>query len=79
MRVSLQSGDFNIQKEEPIMFDRETALAVLKDISSNMHPDHNLFGQPVLSIHRDAFERIRAKYLDNKDEVVREQSSSTHN
>ncbi len=49
-------------------FDRWTALELLKDLSRNMYPDHDLFGQETLVIARGTFERIRAKYLDHKED-----------
>ena len=48
------------QSEE---FDRDTALAVLKAISKNMHASHDLFGNPTLVINRYRFEAVRKKYL----------------
>ena len=45
-------------------FDRDTALAVLKDFSKNMYPSNDIFGKKTLVIDRDKFEAIRKKYLD---------------
>lgn len=53
--------------EDKPSVDRSTALVVLKDLSSNMRPDHDLFGNETLTIHRYMFENIRKKYLDGKD------------
>lgn len=50
-----------------VKYDRDTALAVLKDLSGNMHPRINMMGQPTLEISRNAFEEVRHKYLDMKD------------
>lgn len=49
------------------VFDRQTALRVLKDLSFNMHSSKNLYGQDTLVIGKDKFEEIRAKYLDKKE------------
>lgn len=46
------------------LFDRKTALEVLKDLSKDMYPSHDLFGKPTLVINRDKFENVRKKYLD---------------
>lgn len=48
-------------------FDRQTALDVLKDLSAQMYPSYDLFGNKTLVIDRDKFEKIRAKYLDKKE------------
>lgn len=50
------------------MIDRDTALAILKDLSSYMQPSYDLFGRKTLVIDRDKFELIRKKYLDRKVE-----------
>ena len=47
-------------------FDRDTALAVLKEFSRDMYPSYDLFGNPTLVINRDKFEEIRKKYLDKE-------------
>ena len=47
------------------MYDRDTALAILNDLSKNMRPDCDLFGNKTLVIHRYMFENIRKKYLDD--------------
>ena len=44
--------------------DRQTALRVLKDLSSKMYPNYDLFGRKTLVIKREDFEAIRKKYLD---------------
>lgn len=49
--------------------DRNTALSVLQDLSNRMHPHCDLFGKHTLVISSDDFETIRAKYLDNKNEI----------
>lgn len=48
-------------------YDRKTALEVLKDISYRMRQSTNIFGGEELSISKEDFEWIRAKYLDNKN------------
>ena len=48
------------------MIDRDTALAILKDLSAYMQPSYDLFGRKILVIDRDRFELIRKKYLDNQ-------------
>lgn len=53
--------------DESSDFSRTVALTVLKDISRDMHPSVNLFGDKTLVINRDKFEAIRAKYLDRKE------------
>ena len=55
-----------IPPQSTVKLDRRTALNVLQDISSKMYPDINLFGRKTLVISREDFEKIRAKYLDNK-------------
>ena len=45
------------------VFDRDTALSVLKDLSKHMYVDHDLFGHKTLCIRTDKFEDIRKKYL----------------
>lgn len=45
-------------------FDRDTALAVLKDFSRDMYPSCDIFGRKTLVINRDEFEAIRKKFLD---------------
>ena len=47
--------------------DRLTALRVLQDLSSCMYPSLDLYGNKTLVINRDKFEKIRAKYLDQKE------------
>ena len=54
-------------KLDKISFDRATALEVLKDISREMYPSNDLFGTKTLVINRKAFEKIRKKYLDSKE------------
>ena len=46
--------------------DRLTALRVLQDLSSCMYPSYDLYGNKTLVINRDGFEKIRAKYLDQR-------------
>ena len=53
-----------------VKFDRETALMVLKDLSTRMYPSLDLFGNKTLVISRDKFELVRRKYLDRKEEKV---------
>lgn len=48
-------------------FDRQTALRVLNDLSSCMYPSFCLFGRKTLVINRVDFEKVRAKYLDRKE------------
>lgn len=43
------------------------ALAVLKDLSKDMYPSYDLFGNKTLVINRDKFEVIRKKYLDKEN------------
>ena len=50
--------------DRSIEFDRATALRVLQDLSANMMPNFDLFGRPILTIHRQDFEAVRKKYLD---------------
>ena len=50
-------------------FDRKTALEVLKDLSRDMYPSYDLFGNKTLVIDRDKFEAIRHFYLDDILEV----------
>ena len=51
-------------------YDRDTALAVLKEFSRDMRPDYDMFGDPILRIRREKFEGIRKKYLDkNPDDL----------
>ena len=50
--------------------DRETALSILKELSRDMYPSYDLFGNKTLVIDRDKFERIRKKYLDEKSNNV---------
>lgn len=58
-----------LETEKTTGFDRVTALAVLKDISACMYPSvEEVWGRKTLVIGRVDFERIRAKYLDNKGE-----------
>lgn len=45
-------------------FSRDTALAVLKELSNDMRPSYDLYGNKTLVIDRDDFEIIRHKYLD---------------
>lgn len=45
------------------VYDRFTALEVMKDISRRMRPSWDLFGKPTLVISRESFEEIRKKYL----------------
>ena len=45
-------------------FDKDTALAILKDLSKRMYPNWDIFGNDTLVISRSSFEEIRAKYLD---------------
>lgn len=47
-------------------FDRDTALAVLKDLTAHLRAGHDIFGEPTLTISRFQFEIVRRKYLDNK-------------
>ena len=49
------------------LFDRDTALAVLKDISAELYPSYDLFGNKTLVIKREKFENIRKKYLDREE------------
>lgn len=56
------TSEFPIQE-----IDRRTALAVLNDLSTNMRPNLDLFGNKILFIYRDEFETVRKKYLDRKD------------
>lgn len=51
-----------------IVFDRDTALMILKDLTAHMRPSQDLFGNRTLVINRDGFELIRKKYLGNKGE-----------
>ena len=48
-------------------FDRDTALMVLRDLSTRMHASRNLFGEDTLVINRYEFELVRKKYLDKKE------------
>ena len=49
------------------MFDRDTSLSILKELSRDMYPSYDLFGNKTLVINRDKFEAIRKKYLDKED------------
>jgi hypothetical protein len=49
------------------MFDRYTSLSILKELSRDMYPSYDLFGNKTLVINRDKFEAIRKKYLDEED------------
>lgn len=49
-------------------YDRDTALAILKEFSRDMRPSLDIFGNKILTIRRDKFEAIRKKYLDGKGE-----------
>ena len=61
MKMYLKSKyNYDYQKK----FDRNTALAVLSDISHSMYPSFDIFGNKTLVISRSAFEVIRKKYLD---------------
>ena len=51
-------------------YDRDTALAILKEFSRDMYPSYDLFGNKTLVINRDKFEAIRAKYLDQKEQNI---------
>ena len=55
------------QAQKNIDFDRQTALRVLQDLSSCMYPSFDLFGIKTLVINRADFEKVRAKYLDRKE------------
>lgn len=44
--------------------DRNTALAVLKELSRAMRPSNDIFGNKTLVIGRRQFELIRRKFLD---------------
>ena len=46
---------------------RYTALMVLKELSNNMYPNNDIFGNGVLVIDRDKFESIRKKFLDKEE------------
>lgn len=48
-------------------FDRATALMVLQDLVSFIYPSTDIFGGKTLVISRAAFESVRHKYLDNKE------------
>lgn len=50
--------------------DRDTALAVLKELSRDMRPDYDMFGNPILRIRRGQFEDIRKKFLDKKPDDI---------
>lgn len=52
--------------EEPIEFDRKTALMVLQAISHKMYPNVDIFGNKTLVINRYEFEDIRKKFLDKR-------------
>lgn len=52
--------------EEPIEFDRKTALIVLQAISHKMYPSLDIFGNKTLVINRYEFEAIRQKFLDKR-------------
>lgn len=52
------------KRDENREFDRDTALAVLKDFSRDMYPSYDIFGRKTLVINRDEFEAIRKKFLD---------------
>lgn len=47
------------------MCERDIALLILKDLSKDMRPSTDLFGNGTLVIDRDKFEAIRKKYLDD--------------
>lgn len=46
---------------------RHTALMVLKELSNNMYPNNDIFGNGTLVIDRDKFESIRKKFLDKEE------------
>ena len=46
---------------------RYTALMVLKELSNNMYPNNDIFGNGTLVIDRDKFESIRKKFLDKEE------------
>ena len=49
--------------DKTVEFDRDTALAVLKELSKRMYPSHDLFGEKTLVIKRNKFEAVRKKFL----------------
>ena len=53
-----------VARQEEKNYDRRTALSVLQDLSTNMYPNHDIFGNKTLVIDRDKFEAVRKKYLD---------------
>lgn len=54
--------DENYICSENELFDRDTALAVLKAFSNAMYPSCDLFGRDTLVINRSKFEEIRAYF-----------------
>lgn len=52
--------------DQSVEFDRDTALMVLKAISSHMYLSHNIFGEKTLVINLNRFEAVRKKFLDGK-------------
>lgn len=46
---------------------RYTALMVLKELSNNMYPNNDIFGNGILVINKDKFESIRKKFLDKEE------------
>lgn len=51
-------------------FDRDTALAVLKEFSRDMYPSNDIFGHKTLVISRGKFEAIRKKFLDKNEQTL---------
>lgn len=60
-----ECDSYYVPLPETTIMDRDTALAVLKELSRDMYPSHDLFGNGTLVVDRDKFEVIRKKYLDN--------------
>ena len=52
-------------KDQNTNYDKNTALAMLKELTKHMSLSRNMFGDEILVIRRDIFETVRKAFLDS--------------